>query len=112
MSSAPPAAPPATPPTASGSARATGTTRAAPPPAPAPAPLLPPAPPGFDDPFTDAESYGRCKVTCEQLAVEAFGEDRVFNLRAGMIVGPEDPTGRFDYWVRRAARGGEILVPG
>jgi nucleoside-diphosphate-sugar epimerase len=76
------------------------------------APLLPPAPPDFDDPYSDAESYGRCKVTCERLAVEALGADRVFNCRAGLIVGPEDPTGRFDYWVRRAARGGEVLVPG
>jgi 2'-hydroxyisoflavone reductase len=74
------------------------------------APLLPP---GFDDdPMADAASYGRCKVACEQLAVEGFGADRVFNLRAGMIVGPEDPTGRFDYWVRRALRGGEVLAPG
>jgi 2'-hydroxyisoflavone reductase len=27
-------------------------------------------------------------------------------------VGPDDPTDRFTYWVRRAARGGEMLVPG
>lgn len=74
------------------------------------APLLPPS---FDaDPFADAESYGRCKVACERIAVEGFGADRVFVLRAGMIVGPEDPTGRFEYWVRRAARGGEVLAPG
>jgi 2'-hydroxyisoflavone reductase len=74
------------------------------------APLLPPA---FDaDPFADAESYGRCKVACERLAVEGFGAGRTFILRAGMIVGPEDPTGRFEYWVRRAARGGEVLAPG
>jgi nucleoside-diphosphate-sugar epimerase len=74
------------------------------------APLLPPA---YDaDPWADAESYGRCKVACAELAVAGFGADRVFDLRAGMIVGPEDPTGRFDYWVRRAARGGEVLAPG
>ena len=36
----------------------------------------------------------------------------VFVNRAGLIVGPEDPTGRFDYWVARHARGGEILAPG
>jgi len=70
------------------------------------------APADFDDPFSSAEAYGRCKVAGERLAVEAFGADRVFNCRAGLIVGPEDPTGRFDYWVRRAARGGEILAPG
>jgi hypothetical protein len=32
--------------------------------------------------------------------------------RAGLIVGPEDPSGRFEYWVRRVARGGEVLAPG
>ncbi|MFG2036471.1 NAD-dependent epimerase/dehydratase family protein [Dactylosporangium sp. NPDC048998] len=74
------------------------------------APLLPP---DYDaDPRADAESYGRCKVACERLAVGGFGAGRTFVLRAGMIVGPEDPTGRFEYWVRRAARGGEVLAPG
>jgi hypothetical protein len=29
-----------------------------------------------------------------------------------LIVGPHDPTGRFTYWARRLARGGEILAPG
>lgn len=74
------------------------------------APLLPPADPDGEDPAASAEAYGRCKVTCEQLVVDAF--DSVFVNRAGLIVGPEDPTGRFDYWVARHARGGEILVPG
>ena len=35
-----------------------------------------------------------------------------FVCRAGLIVGPEDPSGRFDYWVARLARGGEVLAPG
>ncbi|MDG6104785.1 NAD-dependent epimerase/dehydratase family protein [Dactylosporangium aurantiacum] len=74
------------------------------------APLLPPAPPELDDPAAGVEEYGRCKVTCEQLILEAFPD--VFVNRAGLIVGPEDPTGRFDYWVARHARGGEILTPG
>jgi 2'-hydroxyisoflavone reductase len=33
------------------------------------------------------------------------------NVRAGLIVGRYDPTGRFTYWVHRVARGGEVLVP-
>jgi nucleoside-diphosphate-sugar epimerase len=74
------------------------------------APVLPAAEPGFDDPATVAEEYGRCKVTCEELVRDAFAD--VFVNRAGLIVGPEDPTGRFDYWVARHARGGEILTPG
>jgi 2'-hydroxyisoflavone reductase len=32
-------------------------------------------------------------------------------VRAGLIVGPFDPTGRFTYWVTRIARGGEVLAP-
>lgn len=33
-------------------------------------------------------------------------------VRAGLIVGPNDPTDRFAYWPRRIARGGRILAPG
>jgi 2'-hydroxyisoflavone reductase len=33
-------------------------------------------------------------------------------VRAGLIVGPHDPTGRFTYWPHRIARGGEVLAPG
>ena len=53
------------------------------------------------------EIYGAAKVTCEQ----AVGAD-AFICRAGLIAGPEDPTGRFNYWPARLARGGEVLVPG
>lgn len=53
------------------------------------------------------ESYGAAKVACEQ----AVGEN-AFICRAGLIVGPEDPTGRFTYWPTRLARGGEVLAPG
>ncbi|GAA3779070.1 SDR family oxidoreductase [Plantactinospora mayteni] len=76
------------------------------------APVLAPASRDAEDPTLSAESYGACKVSCEQLVTEAFGAERVFVCRAGLIVGPEDPIGRFEYWVRRAARGGEVLAPG
>ena len=36
---------------------------------------------------------------------------RVLSVRAGLIVGPYDPTGRFTYWVHRAARGGDLVAP-
>ncbi|UPJ57275.1 NAD-dependent epimerase/dehydratase family protein [Bradyrhizobium sp. 192] len=55
---------------------------------------------------TDA-IYGAAKVACEQ----AVGNDS-FICRAGLIAGPEDPTGRFAYWPTRLARGGEVLAPG
>ncbi len=53
------------------------------------------------------ETYGAAKVACEQ----ATGEN-AFICRAGLIAGPEDPTGRFTYWPVRLARGGEVLVAG
>ena len=32
-------------------------------------------------------------------------------LRPGLIVGPNDPTGRFTYWPQRIAEGGDVLAP-
>jgi nucleoside-diphosphate-sugar epimerase len=53
------------------------------------------------------ETYRAAKVACEH----AIGENASI-CRAGLIVGPEDPTGRFTYWPMRLDRGGEVLVPG
>jgi 2'-hydroxyisoflavone reductase len=55
--------------------------------------------------------YGALKVLCEQT-VESFFPDASILLRPGPIVGPLDPSERFTYWVRRAAEGGEAIVPG
>lgn len=55
--------------------------------------------------------YGRLKVLCERLA-EAALPGRVLRIRPCIIVGPEDHTRRFPYWVVRVARGGEVLAPG
>jgi 2'-hydroxyisoflavone reductase len=74
------------------------------------APTLPPAPPELDDPTTDAEAYGRCKVAGEQAVLDSGVP--AFVCRAGLIVGPEDPSDRFTYWPVRLARGGEVLAPG
>jgi 2'-hydroxyisoflavone reductase len=60
--------------------------------------------------ITDPETYGALKVLCEQAAEEAL-PGRVLSVRAGLIVGPYDPTGRFTYWVHRLARGGDVLAP-
>jgi len=69
------------------------------------APLRAPAAPEIE--YSTEETYGSAKVACEQ----AIGKD-AFICRAGLIVGPEDPTGRFTYWPMRLDRGGEVLVPG
>jgi 2'-hydroxyisoflavone reductase len=60
--------------------------------------------------ITDAETYGALKVLCERAAEELM-PGRVLSVRAGLIVGPYDPTGRFTYWVHRIARGGDVLAP-
>lgn len=72
------------------------------------APLAP-----LDDPASEdvAAHYGPLKAACERAVEERFG-GRATHVRAGLIVGPHDPTGRFTYWPTRVARGGEVLVPG
>lgn len=57
------------------------------------------------------ENYGAQKVLCEQ-AVEQALPGRALHVRAGLIVGPHDYSGRFTYWVQRIAKGGEVLAPG
>lgn len=57
------------------------------------------------------ETYGPLKVTCERIVREAYGS-RATILRPQIVAGPFDPTGRHTYWVQRAMRGGEVLVPG
>ncbi|MEV0216617.1 NAD-dependent epimerase/dehydratase family protein [Micromonospora sp. NPDC050695] len=77
------------------------------------APVLPPAPSDVDAPVgPDHRWYGECKVSIERLVRERMGEDRSFICRAGLLVGAEDPSDRFPYWVRRLATGGEVLAPG
>jgi 2'-hydroxyisoflavone reductase len=56
------------------------------------------------------DTYGPLKVLAEQAA-EAAMPGRVLVVRAGLIVGPHDPTDRFIYWPARVARGGEVLAP-
>ncbi|MXG91173.1 NAD-dependent epimerase/dehydratase family protein [Nocardioides flavescens] len=73
---------------------------------------LPLVPPVVDDTDLEAEpsAYGGLKVECERLVREGATSATV--LRPGLIVGPGDPTGRFSYWPRRLADGGEVLAPG
>jgi nucleoside-diphosphate-sugar epimerase len=59
----------------------------------------------------DDKSYGPLKALAERAAAEAM-PGRATALRAGVIVGPRDPSDRFLYWPLRLSRGGEVLVPG
>jgi 2'-hydroxyisoflavone reductase len=67
----------------------------------------------LDDPGNEevTENYGALKAACERVVAEVYG-DRSACVRAGLIVGPHDPTDRFTYWPRRIALGGEVLGPG
>ena len=73
-------------------------------------------PPGqmYDEsaPVTQStQGYGGGKARAEEVIQAAF-PGRVTVLRPGLIVGPNDPTGRFTYWPLRLARGGRVLAPG
>ena len=72
-------------------------------------PRVPPA----DENVTqlDGENYGRLKVACEDIVQQVYG-GRCTLLRPQIVVGPHDPSGRYLYWVQRAARGGVMLAPG
>jgi nucleoside-diphosphate-sugar epimerase len=47
-----------------------------------------------------------------ELAVEQAFPQRMLLARAGTIIGPHENTGRLTWWLRRMARGGEVLCPG
>ena len=67
----------------------------------------------LDDPFSESveADYGALKAACEHVVEEVYGE-RGASVRAGLLVGPHDPTDRFTYWPRRLAEGGDVLAPG
>ncbi len=56
------------------------------------------------------ETYGPCKVACEDDVLERYG-DRATIVRPGRVTGPGDPSGTTTYWVRRGARGGRVALP-
>jgi 2'-hydroxyisoflavone reductase len=59
----------------------------------------------------NGDTYGPLKALCEQ-AVERYFPQRSLHVRAGLIIGPHDPTDRFSYWPWRIDQGGDMLAPG
>jgi 2'-hydroxyisoflavone reductase len=68
-------------------------------------------PPERDTEDITAETYGPLKVACEDDVLATYGQ-RATIVRPGIVAGPHDPTDRFTWWVRRAARGGRVALPG
>lgn len=64
-----------------------------------------------DSTKSEADSYGGLKAQCEDVLNRRLA-DRTLVVRAGLIVGPYDKSGRFSYWVHRIDRGGRVLAPG
>lgn len=73
------------------------------------APVHRPAPDAPEE-LGSPEAYGGFKALSEEVAGAAL-PGRVLSVRAGLIVGPYDPTNRFTYWVTRLAHGGDVLAP-
>jgi 2'-hydroxyisoflavone reductase len=79
-----------------------------------------PIPPGADESApvvaasadaADGDDYAAAKRGGELAAAEAFG-DQALIARAGLILGPYEIVGRMPWWLRRIARGGDVLAPG
>ncbi len=54
--------------------------------------------------------YPGLKASCEKTVEELF-PGKTFIPRPGLIVGPYDYEGRFEYWCKRISEGGDVLCP-
>jgi len=59
----------------------------------------------------DLRNYGPLKVACEDDVLARYGS-RATIVRPGKVAGPHDSQDGLTYWVRRAARGGRVALPG
>jgi 2'-hydroxyisoflavone reductase len=64
------------------------------------------------DPDADVTEYAADKRGAELALERELGAERVVHLRAGLILGPRENVGRLPWWLRRVARGGDVLAPG
>jgi 2'-hydroxyisoflavone reductase len=56
------------------------------------------------------QSYGEMKAEGDRIVREQYGPAAIV-VRPTYVVGPEDNTDRFTYWVARAAEGGVVVGP-
>jgi len=59
----------------------------------------------------DEDTYGPAKAACEDDILARYGS-RATIVRPGKVAGPHDNQSGLTYWVRRAARGGRVALPG
>lgn len=71
--------------------------------------------PFVGDRIESLADYGAGKVACENAVLDAYGPGRSVIVRAGLIGGPGDSSGRTEYWPQRFAApsnpAGAVLVP-
>jgi 2'-hydroxyisoflavone reductase len=71
-----------------------------------------------DAPVVEADSsaertdYAADKRGGELAVLESFGSDASLLTRAGIILGPYEGPGRLPWWLRRIAKGGDVIGPG
>jgi 2'-hydroxyisoflavone reductase len=67
----------------------------------------------LEDPASEdaLKDYGALKAACERVVGEVFPNASA-SVRAGLIVGPHDASGRFTYWPLRLSLPGPVLAPG
>ena len=67
----------------------------------------------LEDPASEEvlRDYGALKAACEDVVRKVFPQSHT-NVRAGLLVGPHDGSGRFTYWPLRGSLGGDVLAPG
>jgi 2'-hydroxyisoflavone reductase len=70
----------------------------------------PQRPPVRDTEELTEETYGPCKVACEDDVMARYGA-RATIVRPGKVAGPHDNQNGLTYWTRRAARGGRVALP-
>jgi 2'-hydroxyisoflavone reductase len=68
-------------------------------------------PPVRDTEELTEETYGPLKVACEDDVLARYGS-RATIVRPGKVAGPHDNQSGLTYWVRRAAHGGRVALPG
>src|SRR5580704_12165239 len=66
-------------------------------------------PPSKDVP-TPKQPTAADKRGAELAIEEVFGGDRCLFARPGLILGPRENIGRLPWWLRRVAKGGDVLA--